>query len=235
MWWPLQQQINGLVPFVCESGWGCSPRCRWKSSPHCTPNRWWRDAGTGCCPGRWWTGAACELHCSCSGCWMHSACDSSVRILQGAACIIIPARERQDDTSKSEFLFHSLWKPHHHIWALVWRVQTASLRSGHRRPELGTSVRWAHEDESGNLQRWLQLKVAKGEWGHSGWYNTIYWHGGLKVVNNLVQGYDTHRAAACLPESTTSTRSPSWMSPALLTSCRMLLVEVSCLNNKILS
>lgn len=104
MWWLLQQQMNGLVPFVCVSGWGCSPRCRWKLSPRCTPNRWWRDAGTGCCPGRWWTGAACELHCSCSECWMHSACGSSVRILQGAACIIIPARERQDGHVKVRVL-----------------------------------------------------------------------------------------------------------------------------------
>lgn len=103
MWWPLQQQMNGLVPFVCVSGWGCSPQCRWKSSPHCIPNRWWRDAGTGCCPGRWWTGAAYELHYSCSGCWMHSACGSSGRNLQGAACIIIPARGRQDG-----FIFGSL-------------------------------------------------------------------------------------------------------------------------------
>lgn len=97
------------------------------------------------------------------------------------------------DSSKSEFLFHSLWKPHRHILTLVWRVQTTSLHSGRRRPELGTSAHWAHEDESGNLQRWLQLKgVAKEEWGHSGWYNTIYWNEGLKVINSLLQGCETH-------------------------------------------
>lgn len=92
--------MNWFVPFVCVSGWGCFPRCRWRSSPHCTQNQWWRDAGTGCYPGMWWKGAACELHCSCLGCWMHIACGNSVHILQGAACITIPGREGEDGLVK---------------------------------------------------------------------------------------------------------------------------------------
>lgn len=76
--------MNAPVPFVCESGWGWCPLCRWRPSLHCTLTQWWRDAGTGCCSGRWWTDAFCELRCSCLGCWMHSACGSSAHILQGA-------------------------------------------------------------------------------------------------------------------------------------------------------
>lgn len=97
--------MNWFVPFVCVSGWGCFPRCRWRSSPHCTQNQWWRDAGTGCYPGMWWIGAACELHCSCLGCWMHIACGNSVHILQGAACITIPGREGEDGLVKVRVAF----------------------------------------------------------------------------------------------------------------------------------
>lgn len=100
------------VPFVCVSGWGWSPLCRWRPSLHCTLTRWWRDAGTGCCSGRWWTGAVYELHCSCLGCWTHSACGSLVHILQGAAWIKEPGSGRVEEME--------------HIW---WVLQFISHRN----------------------------------------------------------------------------------------------------------
>lgn len=62
---------------------------------------------------------------------------------------------------------------------------------------------------------------------------------GIMKQSTVLKGHPEVRCtaaeAAHSPESTTSTRSPSWMSLALFTSCRMLLVEGSCLNSKILS
>lgn len=86
--------ISPPVPFVCVSGWGWHPLRRWRPSLHCTLTQWWRDVGIVCCSGKWWTDAVYELHCSCLGCWMHSACGSLVHILQGAAWTKEPGSRR---------------------------------------------------------------------------------------------------------------------------------------------
>lgn len=102
--------INTLVPFGCVSGQVRSPRWRWRPSPRCTMTQWWRDAGTGCCSGRWWTDAVFELHCSCLGCWMHSAYGSLVHILQGA-----PWNQEPESRTSTEREKVSIW------WVLVRR------------------------------------------------------------------------------------------------------------------